>query len=115
MMNKRIARALNTAALLSAGAVICSAGFAQTAGDDAAAAKSMLQKAVAAVKADKAKAIETIQQGRGRLLHQGPRPVSVLLHQGGRQDRRYPDQAGAWQGCQDIQGQVRQGVRAGNL
>jgi signal transduction histidine kinase len=65
MMNKSIARALNTAALLSAGAVICSAGFAQTAGDDAAAAKSMLQKAVAAVKADKAKAIETFNKGEG--------------------------------------------------
>jgi signal transduction histidine kinase len=63
MMNKRIARALNTAAFMSAGVAVCSAAFAQTAGDDAAAAKSMLQKAVAAVKAGEAKAIDTFNKG----------------------------------------------------
>lgn len=64
-MNKRIARALHTVVLLSAGIAVCSAAFAQTAGDDAAAAKSMLQKSVAAVKADEAKAIDTFNKGEG--------------------------------------------------
>lgn len=64
-MNKRIVRTLGTAVVLSAGVAVCGTAFAQTTGDDAATAKSMLLKAVAAVKADEAKAINTFNKGEG--------------------------------------------------
>ena len=59
-MNKRIAQSFGAAVLLSGGVALCSIAFAQTASDDAGAARSMLQKAVAAVKADETKAIDMI-------------------------------------------------------
>ncbi len=65
-MNKRNALALTTAALLClGGAMFDDAVLAQTANGDAAAAKAMLEKAVAAVKADEAKALDTFNKGEG--------------------------------------------------
>ena len=48
-------------------------------------AKAMLEKAVAAVKADKAKTLDTDQQGRRWIP--GPRSLCVLLQYQRRQDR----------------------------
>jgi hypothetical protein len=62
-MNKRIAQSFGAAVLLSGGVALCSIAFAQTASDDAGAARSMLQKAVAAVKADETKAIDMFNKG----------------------------------------------------
>jgi hypothetical protein len=64
-MNKRTARSFGAAVLLSGGVALCGTASAQTASDDAAAAKSMLQKAVAAVQADKTRAIEMFNKGEG--------------------------------------------------
>lgn len=64
--NKRFPRALSTAALLCVGVTISSSGaVAQTASGDAATAKAMLEKAVAAVKADEAKALDMFNKGEG--------------------------------------------------
>jgi hypothetical protein len=64
-MHKRVARSYRAAVILSGGLALCATAFAQTATDDAAAAKSMLQKAVAAVKADEAKAVDMFNKGEG--------------------------------------------------
>ncbi len=96
-MYKRIARSYGAALILSGGLTLCSTAFAQATPDDAADAKSMLEKAVTAVKADEAKAIDMFNKGEGGFYIKD-RLISILLHQGGRQDRRHPHQAGAWQG-----------------
>ncbi|MGD0023541.1 MAG: hypothetical protein ABSC37_02790 [Xanthobacteraceae bacterium] len=71
-MNRRTTLALSTAALLCLGvalpggaAVISTAVLAQTGDADATAAKAMLEKAVAAVKADEAKALDMFNNGEG--------------------------------------------------
>ena len=64
-MNRRVARSFSAAVLLSGGIALCCTAFAQTATNDAAAAKSMLQKAVAAVKAGESKAIDMFNKGEG--------------------------------------------------
>lgn len=64
--NKRFPNALSTAALLCIGVTIPGGGVvAQTASGDAATAKAMLEKAVAAVKADEAKALDMFNKGEG--------------------------------------------------
>ena len=50
-------------------------------------AKAMLEKAVAAVKADKAKALDTINKGRRWVS--GSRPLRILLQYQRRQGRCY--------------------------
>lgn len=68
-MNRRTALALSTAALLCfiafprGTANVLAAANAQTGDSDAAKAKAMLEKAVAAVKADKAKALDMFNNG----------------------------------------------------
>ncbi len=55
----------NLMIVATASAALCASAFAQAQLDTAAKAKAMLEKAIAAVKADKAKAIETINKGEG--------------------------------------------------
>ena len=62
---KRMLRKLMVGALASAAIVLSTAAFAQGTSGAAAEAKAMLEKAVAAVKADKAKAIDMFKKGEG--------------------------------------------------
>jgi signal transduction histidine kinase len=57
-----------TLALSASFVTLSSVAFAQQAGGSAAEAKAMLQKTVAAVKADKAKALDMIAKGEGGFL-----------------------------------------------
>jgi hypothetical protein len=71
-MNKLTTLALSTMGLLCSGvafpgavAIFSTAVLAQSASSDATAAKAMLEKAAAAVKADKAKALDMFNKGEG--------------------------------------------------
>jgi hypothetical protein len=61
-------RTLTIAAVSAAVLLLSPAAFAQQTGGTAAEAKTMLMKAVAAVKADKAKALEMFNKGEGGFL-----------------------------------------------
>jgi len=64
-INRLATFALSTMALMSAAALSSTAVLAQATHSDAAAAKAMLEKAVVAVKADKAKALDMFNKGEG--------------------------------------------------
>ena len=78
----------------------------------AAEAKAMLEKAVAAVKANEAVALAMFIKGEGGL---GARPLSILLQKLGRKSHRQSAVCSSWHGCSDTQGRHWQGLWSGAL
>lgn len=106
MLRKLIVAAL--ASVLIAGGALAQAKFGTA--DEA---KAMLEKAVAAIKADKAKALHMFLKGEGGI--QGPRSLPVLLQHLGRQGSSDPSAEVHWHGRQDDHGRERQGIWRRNV